>query len=281
MRLLSYNIQYGFGQDNAYDLARVAKIVGQADIAALQEVDRHWSRTGHDDQPALLARATGRFAVYGAAFDMDAATADDPLRRRQFGPLILSRWPILWSRTHPLPLDRMITPINTQTCAIEAVIATPNGPLRLFNLHLAHVGRAERLTQIAALKTLAAQTSGPWSGQDDEPARNWTESQPEPPCPMAQLWLGDFNMEPGSPEYLAITEDTPYHPGALYAGQMVDAVAHLGARLHTHEKVIAGQTRLRQLDHIFASAELAPRLRRTWTAPDIASDHLPLWLDMD
>ena len=55
MRLLSYNIQYGFGRDNAYDLARVAKVIAEADIAALQEVDRHWSRTGFDDQPRLLA----------------------------------------------------------------------------------------------------------------------------------------------------------------------------------------------------------------------------------
>ncbi|NBZ88123.1 endonuclease/exonuclease/phosphatase family protein [Stagnihabitans tardus] len=281
MRLLSYNIQYGYGQDNGYDLSRIAHIVTQSDIAALQEVDRHWSRTGFDDQPALLARATGRFAVYGAGFDMDAATPEEPLRRRQFGPLILSRWPILWSRTHLLPLHRMIQPINTQTCALEAVIATPKGPLRLFNLHLAHVGRAERLAQIEHLKTLAAQTSGPWSGQDDEPSRNWTASQPEPPCPMTQLWMGDFNMEPGAPEYLAITGETPYHPGALYAGQMVDAVAHLGQSLHTHEKVIAGELRLRQLDHIFASAELVPRLRRAWTRPEIASDHFPLWVEMD
>lgn len=280
MRILSYNIQYGYGQDNAYDLARIARIVAEADIACLQEVDRHWSRTGFDDQPRLLAQATTRFAAYGAGFDMDAATPEDPTRRRQFGPLILSRWPILWSRTHLLPLSPMITPINTQTCALEAVIATPTGPLRLFNLHLAHVGRPERLAQIVLLQTLSQQTCGPWSGTDDEPARNWTESLPEPPCPAAQLWLGDFNMEPGSPEYLAIVGETPYHPGALYRGQMVDAVAHLGARLHTHEKTIAGRLRLRQLDHIFSSAELAPRLRAAWSTPDIASDHFPLWLDM-
>ncbi len=284
MRLLSYNIQYGFGRDNAYDLARVAKVIAEADIAALQEVDRHWSRTGFDDQPRLLAEATGRFAVFAPGFDMDAATPQDPLRRRQFGPMILSRWPILWSRTHLLPLRRIVTPINTQTCALEAVIAAPDGPIRLISLHLAHVGRAERLTQIAQLnahQAAVATTGGPWSGTDDEPSRNWTESMPEPPCPTSCLWLGDFNMEPGSPEYHAITGETPYHPGALYAGAMVDAVAHTGQTLHTHEKIISGTRRLRQLDHIFVTADLAPRLRKTWTEADqIASDHLPLWLEM-
>ena len=41
-------------------------------------------------------------------------------------------------------------------------------------MHLAHVGVDERLAQIAALKA-ALVPVGPWSGQDDEPARNWTE----------------------------------------------------------------------------------------------------------
>lgn len=282
MRLLSYNIQYGFGRDGRYDLARVANVLKSADIAALQEVDRHWSRSGHDDQPALLAKwLPDHFTAYGAGFDMDAATPADKARRRQFGPLILSRWPILWTRTHLLPLRRMLTPINTQTCALEAAIATPSGPLRVFSLHLAHVGVQERLAQIALLLALPY-TCGPWSGTDDEPARNWTESLPEPPFPAPTVWLGDFNMEPGCAEYHALTGQTPYHPGARYADALVDAVALTGTRLHTHEKIIAGQTRLRQLDHCFVTPDLAPRVRSAWTDPsEIASDHLPLWLDLD
>lgn len=281
MRVLSYNIQYGFGQDGLYDLTRAARIVAQADIAALQEVDRHWARSRFEDQPALLAGLLpDHYSIYGAGFDMDAALPRDRARRRQFGPMILSRWPILWSRTHLLPLRPMITPINTQTCALEAVIAAPSGPLRVFSLHLAHVGVAERLSQIETLLHLPYR-SGPWSGTDDEPARNWTESQPAPPFPASTLWLGDFNMEPGSAEYLRLLGQTPYHPGALYADGLVDAVAHLGAHLHTHEKIIAGQRRLRQLDHCFVTPDLAPRLRKIWTeTAEIASDHLPLWLEL-
>ena len=84
MHILSWNIQYGFGRDDRYDLSRVAKVVAGADIAALQEVDRHWSRTGFDDQPALLAAMTGHHAAYGAGFDMDASTPENRTRRRQF-----------------------------------------------------------------------------------------------------------------------------------------------------------------------------------------------------
>ena len=93
--------------------------------------------------------------------------------------------------------------------------------------------------------------------------------------------MGDFNMEPGSAEYHALTDATPYHPGAIYADGLIDAVAHLGTTLHTHEKTIAGTQRLRQLDHCFVTPDLAPRLRRTWTDPaEPASDHFPLWLDL-
>jgi endonuclease/exonuclease/phosphatase family metal-dependent hydrolase len=152
--------------------------------------------------------------------------------------------------------------------------------LRVINLHLAHVGVEERLAQIDLLLSLPYST-GPWSGTDDEPSRNWTESQPAPPFPTSTIWLGDFNMERGSAEYTRLTGQTPYHPNARYAHRLVDAVALTGTGLHTHEKIIAGTRRLRQIDHAFVTPDLAPRVRSTWTDPDeIASDHLPLWVDL-
>ena len=281
MKLTTYNIQYGFGADGLYSLPRIADAIRDRDLIAVQEVDRHWSRTGHDDQPARLAALLpDHHMVYGPAFDM--ALPGERIRRRQFVPLILSRWPILWSRLWPLPKRRMIDPINTQTAALEAVIAHPAGPIKLVNLHLAHVGVEERLDQIAFLKAALANPGaegGPWSGTDDEPSRNWTESEPEPPNPSRAIWAGDFNMEPGSAEYRALVAQTPYHPGARYAGGLVDPAVGMG--LHTHEKVIAGQTRLRQLDHIFLTPDLTPLVTRVWTdTKNPASDHFPLHADL-
>ena len=283
MKLLSFNIQYGFGQDDRYDLRRAASLIGGADIAAVQEVDRHWSRTNHDDQPARLTRMLpDHHTAFAPGFDMAAPTPTDRNRRRQFGPMIAARWPISWTRTHLLPLRRMLAPMNTQTCALEACIATPSGPLRVLSVHLAHVGVAERLAQIDNL--LAAtdhRHGGPWSGTDDEPTRNWTEGEAEPPCPASAIWLGDFNMEPGSAEYHRLTGQTPYHPDARYADGLIDAVTLTGTILHTHEKTIAGTRHLRQLDHCFVTPDLAHRVTRAWTDPDqIASDHLPLWVEL-
>ena len=289
MILLSYNIQYGFGADDHYDLARAAAVMQGSDIIALQEVDRHWSRTNLDDQPALLkALLPGHYAAYGPAFDMDASTRDGDRvtnRRRQFGPMILSRWPILWTRLHLLAMRRMVTPLNTQTAALEACIVAPCGPIRVVSVHLAHVGVDERLDQIAQLQDLlarAAQSGPPWSGSDDEPARHWTEGQPEPPNPAALILMGDFNCEPGSVELVRLLGQTPYHPEASYAGGLVDVVArHTGGTLHTHEKQIAGQMRRRQLDHILMTPELAAQVTRVWSDPgQTASDHFPLWAEL-
>lgn len=240
-----------------------------------------------DDQPALLQQMLpGYYTVYGPAFDMDASTREGGRvinRRRQFGTMILSRWPILWSRLHLLPMRRMLHPLNTQNPALEAMIDTPLGPVRVFSIHLAHVGVEERLEQIdflLARHARVAQEGGPWSGTDDEPARNWTEGQAEPACPQTAIWLGDFNCEPGSAEHGRITGANPYHPGARYAGGFTDAVAHLGQTLHTHEKIIAGTQRLRQLDHCFVTGDLVPALRAARVDnAEIASDHNPLWID--
>ncbi len=285
MKVTTFNIQYGFGADGTYSLHRVADALHDRDLIALQEVDRHWSRTNKDDQPAILASLLpDHHAVYAPAFDMSLPDAlpGDRTKRRQFGPMILSRWPILWSRTWPLPKRRMLDPINTQTAALEAVIAHPSGPLKLISLHLAHVGVGERLDQIAFLKQVLgnpAAEGGPWSGTDDEPHRNWTEGEAEPPNPTRAIWAGDFNMEPGSAEYRALLGDTPYHPGARYADGLIDPAA--GRGLYTHVKVIAGETRRRQLDHIFLTPDLAPLVKKVWAGNDCpASDHHPLHMDL-
>ncbi|TIX31723.1 MAG: EEP domain-containing protein, partial [Mesorhizobium sp.] len=116
MKLVSYNIQYGFGSDGRYDLARAARVVDGADIIALQEVERHWQRTNEDDQPEILSRLLPDYHwVYGPAFDMDASERRDGRivnRRRQFGTMVLSKLPIVWSRLHTLPLRRTVRPLN-------------------------------------------------------------------------------------------------------------------------------------------------------------------------
>ncbi|MBW8909533.1 endonuclease/exonuclease/phosphatase family protein [Mesorhizobium sp. RCC_202] len=292
MKLVSYNIQYGFGIDGRYDLARIARLVDGADIIALQEVERHWRRTDHDDQPEILSSLLPDYYwVYGPAFDMDASERRDGRvvnRRRQFGTMLLSRLPIVWSRLHTLPLRRTLRPLNTRNAALECMIRAPAGPVRVLSLHLAHIAAEERLEQIDYLLAehrRAPLEGGPWSGVDDEPQRNWTHGQPEPESPLAAIWLGDFNMEPGSAEHRRIIGSTPYHRGAAYIDGFIDAAAVArapAADFHTHEKIIDGKLAKRRLDHCFVGGGLADRVRRiSADIGEIASDHFPLRVDID
>ncbi len=292
MKLISYNIQYGFGTDGRYDLGRIAQVVEGADIIALQEVERNWKRTGFDDQPKILSELLANYYyVYGPAFDMDASTIDAghvTNRRQQFGTMILSRLPIAWSRLHSLPMRRTTNPLNTQNAALECMIHTPCGPIRFFSIQLAHIGAEERLEQIDFLLNRHHRTpfeGGPWSGTDDEAHRDWTHGKAEPDCPFAAIWMGDFNFEPDSAEYRRITGYAPYHSGAVYYDGFTDAAitaGHAPYALHTHVKQINGKIQKRQLDHCFVGGMLASRVRTVQVDNDeMASDHHPMCIDID
>ena len=293
MKFVSFNIQYGFGADGRYDLDRIADVIADADVIALQEVERNWQRTGNDDQPELLARRLPHhYCVYGPAFDMDASSVGPEgtviNRRRQFGTMLLSRLPILWSRLHLLPMRKVVRPLNTQNAALEGLIRTPAGPVRIFSLHLSHIGVEERLEQIAFLKGLHRRVpfgGGPWSGVDDEPARGWAHGEAEPDAPVAAIWMGDFNSEPDSDEYLAITGRNPYHPSAAYLDGFVDAAVVArgeGAAGHTHVRMHEGKEQRRRLDYCFVGSMLADRVRSVSVDTGcIASDHFPVTIDID
>jgi endonuclease/exonuclease/phosphatase family metal-dependent hydrolase len=293
VKFVSFNIQYGHGLDGRYDLARAARAVAGADVIALQEVERHWLRSNEDDQPEILSKLLpGYFWVYGPAFDMDASRRDTDgsvvNRRRQFGTMLLSRLPIVWSRLHLLPMRRTVTPLNTQNAALEGLIRTPAGPVRIFSIHLAHIGVEERLEEIEFLKAQHRRvpfTGGPWTGADDEPSRNWINGEPEPEAPIAAIWMGDFNAEPGSDEFVAIAGRNPHRPHAGYLDAFADAAVAAGqdpCSLYTHVRELAGKEQKRRLDYCFVGAMLAPRVRSVRVDTECsASDHFPVWTEID
>jgi len=293
VKFVSYNIQYGFGADGRYDLARAAKVLAGADVIALQEVERFWARSNEDDQPELLAKLLpGYHWVYGPAFDMDASirAGDGTVvnRRRQFGTMILSRLPIVWSRLHLLPMRRVASPLNTQNAALEAMIRTSWGPLRVFSLHLSHIGVGERLEQIDFLLERHRRVpfeGGPWSGVDDEPERGWSNGDAEPEAPLAAVWMGDFNSQPGSAEYRRISGDNPNRPSAAYYDEFVDAAlaaGHKSDTFYTHRWTLDGKPQTRRLDYCFVGPMLRERVKSFRVDTDeTASDHFPVFIDID
>jgi len=133
MKLVTYNIRFGLGLDQQIDLGRIAGAVQDADIIALQEVERFWKHSGMVDQPEILASHMEKFYwSYCPAFDIDASTRTNEgivlNRRRQFGPMVLSRWPIRMSRIIVFPKLGTLNILNMDTIVLTAA----NGTLESF-----------------------------------------------------------------------------------------------------------------------------------------------------
>jgi endonuclease/exonuclease/phosphatase family metal-dependent hydrolase len=287
VKLVTYNIQYGLGKDKRYDLARIAREIGDADIIALQEVEIHWERSGCVDSTAVLGAALPEHHwVYGANLDIDASYRDESgrlvNRRRQFGTMILSRLPIVSSRNHLLPKYGTLTQHSIQQGALEAVIVTERaGPVRIYSLHLSHLSAATRLPQVEALlaiHTRAPSEGGAWCGGHPEPGAGWIEGE-MPPMPAEAILLGDFNFEWNGPEYDRIVGPVSARYGRLNRlTGFVDAWVAAG---HGEEEgaTIGAGTRI---DYCFVSAALGLRVKsaRIDNAA-VGSDHQPLWVEMD
>jgi endonuclease/exonuclease/phosphatase family metal-dependent hydrolase len=290
MRIAGYNTQFSRGKDARCDLPRIADAVRGADIIALQEVERHWKRSGERDQPGELSKLLpNHHWVYGPYFDVDAgsAAADGTVinRRRQFGVMTLSRWPILSSRLHILPKFATGSVFNMVAGFLETVIDAPGGALRLYNIHLTDVTPDERLLQIAKLFDVlwtAPREGGAWTGIDAD----WQTGSP-PPMPAEAVILGDFNLVAGSPEYESLVgpKDRDFGYGRVDTGhRLVDAWVATG---HAEAEGITfpatkGYDRGYRIDYIFTTLGLAPRLKKCWIDGEAqGSDHQPVWAEMD
>lgn len=287
MKCVTYNIQYGIGLDGRYDLARIAEAVRGADIIALQEVSRNNPDNSGRDMVAELAELLPEyFSVFEAPFQADMGSAVEGgravTRMFQFGNMVLSKTPILAVRNHLLPRQRSFDRLNLQRGALEAMIATPFGPVRFYSVHLDHTSPAERISQIRYLvaRALAYGTEGGALTGTSE------RGFPEPPHPEDFVLMGDFNLMPGSPEYLEITGIPDVEFGITHrSGLPVDA-AIIGDPDHAARVTWLDPKRLddpvgqRCLDYVFVYAGLAARVKRAWVDTEaVGSDHRPVWVE--
>jgi len=139
MRLLSWNIHKGIGgRDRRYSLARIIDCVEaeNPDLICLQEVDRHVRRSGHHDQPRLLARQFRCHAVFQPTVTVAGGG---------YGNLVLSRWPM--ASRHRITLRcGSRKPRGAQLLVVES----PEGPLHLVHTHLG-LAESERRWQVDRL----------------------------------------------------------------------------------------------------------------------------------
>ncbi|MFT7619454.1 MAG: endonuclease/exonuclease/phosphatase family metal-dependent hydrolase [Planctomycetota bacterium] len=115
MRVVSYNIKHGAGNDGRLDLGRTAALIKNlhADIVGLQEVDRGCKRSNGVDQPFFLAEKTQMHAAFGSFMDYDGG---------QYGLAILSRHPI--ESSHEIRLPNGNEPRVALACRIKILDGT-------------------------------------------------------------------------------------------------------------------------------------------------------------
>ena len=281
MRLLTWNVQYGKGADGAIDLARIAgtaKAMGDADVICFQELAINFpalDKGAGADQPVLLARF---FPGYAPIFrpSLDFRGADG--RRQFFGNMILSRLPVLQVMTHLLPRPAEPGIRSMQRSALEAVVAAKSGPLRVVTTHLEFFSRAHRMAQVDRLRDLHEEACrfAATPGAPEPPGSTYQDV----PRPSSALLCGDFNLEPGWPEYARIL--APFEPPTL---GFHDAWVHLHpgkahaptAGIYDTEQWANGPN---CRDFVFVTEDLLGRLRRIdIDEKTAASDHQPVLVE--
>ena len=92
IRVVTYNIKRGLGNDGTTDLDRTAKVLHRLrpDFVGLQEVDEKTRRSGHVDQAVKMGQDLNMHHAFAPFMDYDGG---------RYGLAVLSRFPIVNSST--------------------------------------------------------------------------------------------------------------------------------------------------------------------------------------
>ena len=247
IRLVTFNVHHGVGDDGRHDLPRLARVLADADpdVICLQEVDRHYGdRSEHVDQALLLA----------SGLDMQLAwspSIDEPGRggrteRRQYGNALLSRLPVLTSEAHRLPGG------GEPRSALRSLVQLDDGALWVTTTHLSSSSAGDRAAQAAAVTALG-----------------------EPGAPG--VLVGDLNAGADAPELTALQERylDAWQLAADRSDQSGRFSLHAGQGL-THP---ARRPRVR-IDQVWVTPEIGVQDARVLDGAG-SSDHHPLLVDLE
>jgi len=294
MRIVTYNIQFGLGKDGRFDLERVAEEVDGADIIALQEVERHWQRSGNVDQVAQLGQILKNYYwVYGPYFDVDASEFQSNGYinniRRQFGNMILSKTPILSTRLFPLPKSALRRRHNMVVGVLEGVVKLQHdGALRIYNAHLGARSQFDRVAQIISIRETirrAPSEGGAWTGHLADSL--WDEDASPPPMPKPFVLLGDFNLETKDPEYDYLVGPRDGDLGRISSKQeFIDtwvAAGHDEDEGVTYSTLpLSSDVHGIRIDYAFIDASMQKQVVGVWIDKTAqGSDHQPYWVELD
>jgi endonuclease/exonuclease/phosphatase family metal-dependent hydrolase len=191
IRVMTYNIRHGKGEDGKVNLERVADTIREsgADIVALQEVDRFFPRSGMVDEAARLAALLDMESAFSPSLDLIVG---------QYGNAVLSRYPIV-SRN----VKFMSSPKERRSL-LTVVVQAGEKRFTVHNTHLGLNGK-EREQQMGLIVEVLAESH--------EPA----------------VLVGDMNMRPGNAVFSLLPRTfrrvaLPAGSATFHGGGEIDAI---------------------------------------------------------
>ncbi|MBE0612288.1 MAG: endonuclease/exonuclease/phosphatase family protein [Burkholderiales bacterium] len=281
MHLITWNIQSCRGCDGHVDAKRIVDVcrdMADFDVLCLQEVASNYPELpGSPEQnqfEQLAALLPGFAAADGIATDVLGAGG----RRRLFGNLILTRYPLIRVFRHLLPWPADPTVPGMQRVALETVLAAPFGPLRVTTTHLEYYSEIQRRQQVNRLRELHAEAAQ--HSADRSHAKKEGGPFQTMPRPASSILTADFNFRADDPLHARIV--SPYSDGTP-AYRDAWQVRH-GTRPHDHTIGVHDRKQWPEAfacDFIFVTEDLAGRIEDIKVNLDTdASDHQPVLLHL-
>jgi endonuclease/exonuclease/phosphatase family metal-dependent hydrolase len=226
--------------------------------------------------------------AYAPGFEVDYSSKDDngiiTNARRGFGNMVLSRWPILYSRAHSLP--RPATEVSADfyplvdlpRVVLEVVINVNSNAIRFISVHLSHLPGEQRIAQINALKSLVTSLPSEMQLWDDDPQLSvYTDGMKAPPIPKSTLIAGDFNFEADSDDYAEMMKPLKGTSDAL-----IDAWLSSKKRLSDEGTCLEYDGQFSRLDYLFITPDLQGCvIRANSDQNNLSSDHFPLFFELE
>ena len=284
MQLITWNVQWCRGIDLVVDPARIvdeARRLADFDVLCLQEIADNYpdprlgGSDGSDQFARLAALLPGYVAIPGIAVDQPGEAG----RRRRFGNMILSRLPVAQVYRHllPYPLDPDVP--GMPRIAVEAVVRSAIGDVRIITTHLEYYSLKQRMAQVEALRRIYAE--GHAYARDARVTMNDGSPFQTFVRPRATVITGDCNFEPGSAEYRRMLE--PFDDGTpplVDAWHVVHPRAAHPPTFRIYEKKAPEDPEL-HCDFIFVGDELRSSVRDVRVELETqAADHQPVILTL-
>ena len=280
MKLISWNVQWCRGCDGRVDPARIGRVVREMadfDVLCLQEIASNYpdlaGSSGEDQYEALAGLFPRYTVVKGVATDVPAPQGD----RREFGNAIVTRLPVLqvFRRLLPWPADPSVP--SMQRSAVEVVLDTRSGPLRVATTHLEYYSAKLRAAQVEALRELQIEAAGHAAAPvpaKEGPFRTM-------PRPASGILTADFNFPPEDALYAHLQSAlAPGVPAYRDAWQVRHPGKPHAPTIGIHDKEQWPGPPF-ACDFIFVTEDLAHRVEDVVVngATD-ASDHQPVMLEL-